>query len=185
MWFHVLVWTTLATLSCGGLTPVYTPGYANVNHQGTVVKQKPGFDTKEEVTEPSTDGDIPLKNCDEVNPTGADTTTEAESEKVNFKKVGTDKLPKKLHEALELEEEFEATHQPDLEPTDSSAVEEQGVYYIYHPNGLLQRVNFLTKDDSRNMEYLVNFNYKDVEPIAEPLYTYDPNTLEFQKLQLG
>lgn len=98
--------------------------------------------------------------------------------------------PKKLHERIELAEELEPTEklapteEPDLEPTDPPVKEQQGVYYIIHPNGLLQRIAFTTQDDLGNMEYQANFNYQDVEPILDPVYTYDPNTpLLLQTLQ--
>lgn len=61
---------------------------------------------------------------------------------------------------------------------------EQGIYYVYHPTGLLQRITYQTQNDLRNMAYVAQLKYQDVEPIKEPIYYYDPNTLTLQKLQL-
>lgn len=58
----------------------------------------------------------------------------------------------------------------------------QGVYYIYHPEGMLQRVSYLTKGDDKNMEYTAKLKYHNVEPIKGPIYTYDPKTFAFQRL---
>lgn len=118
-----------------------------------------------------------------MNPTiHPDTATEPYSESVNATTVYKNHGPKKIHERIELEEELEPTEGPDLEPTESSVREEKGIYYIYHPSGLLQRVVFATRDDLANMEYLANFNYQNVEPVVAPIYTYDPNTLLLQPL---
>ncbi|XP_065157318.1 uncharacterized protein [Atheta coriaria] len=60
--------------------------------------------------------------------------------------------------------------------------QQEGVYYIYHPDGLLQRVIYATK--SEDMGYTAKLTYKDVEPIKEPIYTYDPQSLKFSQIQL-
>ncbi|EEZ99119.1 uncharacterized protein LOC100141951 [Tribolium castaneum] len=67
---------------------------------------------------------------------------------------------------------------------DSSAVTQQGIYYIYHPNGLLQRVIYMTKDDAGNMVYSAQLKYENVDPIREPIYTYDPKTFVLKQLQV-
>ncbi|KAJ8922028.1 hypothetical protein NQ315_008668 [Exocentrus adspersus] len=59
---------------------------------------------------------------------------------------------------------------------------EKGVYYIYHPNGVLQRVLYAAKDDVRNMEYSAQLKYQDVEPIRGPIYSYDPATYVFNRI---
>lgn len=61
---------------------------------------------------------------------------------------------------------------------------EQGVYYIYHPTGLLQRVAYTTRDDSQNMAYTAQLKYQNVDPIREPIFTYDPQTYIFRRLQV-
>jgi hypothetical protein len=67
---------------------------------------------------------------------------------------------------------------------ENSAVTQQGIYYIYHPSGLLQRVIYMTRDDTGNMAYSAQLKYENVEPIREPIYTYDPKTLAFKQLQI-
>ncbi|GJQ74467.1 hypothetical protein Trydic_g21336 [Trypoxylus dichotomus] len=59
---------------------------------------------------------------------------------------------------------------------------DMGVYYIYHPSGLLQRINYATQNDLRNMAYRAEFKYQDVEPIVDPIYTYDPNTFTLRQV---
>ncbi|CAH1972245.1 unnamed protein product [Acanthoscelides obtectus] len=61
-------------------------------------------------------------------------------------------------------------------------IEEMGVYYIYHPTGLLQRVMYATKDDARNMAFSAKLKYKNVEPVSGPIYTYDPETYVFKQV---
>ncbi|CAG9769140.1 unnamed protein product [Ceutorhynchus assimilis] len=65
---------------------------------------------------------------------------------------------------------------------DDSENSQQGIYYIYHPSGLLQRVAYSTKDDLANMAYSAQLKYENVEPIRGPVYTYDPVTFSFSKL---
>ncbi|KAJ8931450.1 hypothetical protein NQ314_015636 [Rhamnusium bicolor] len=59
---------------------------------------------------------------------------------------------------------------------------ERGEYYIYHPNGALQRVVYSTKDDVKNMAYSAQLRYQTVEPINGPIYTYDPETYIFRRV---
>nr|XP_023026746.1 U1 small nuclear ribonucleoprotein C-like [Leptinotarsa decemlineata] len=59
---------------------------------------------------------------------------------------------------------------------------QRGVYYIYHPEGLLQRVVYSTKDDVRKMEYSAKLKYENVEPVRGPIYSYDPRSFEFQRI---
>ncbi|XP_023026735.2 uncharacterized protein [Leptinotarsa decemlineata] len=75
--------------------------------------------------------------------------------------------------SLDGEEQYQKLTQP---------AEEKGVYFIYHPSGLLQRIIYTTNDDRRNMAYTASFKYENVEPITGPVYTYDPNTFAFQRV---
>lgn len=59
---------------------------------------------------------------------------------------------------------------------------DMGTYYIYHPSGLLQKIVYSTKNDLTNMAYRAEFKYQDVEPIADPIFTYDPNTLALRQV---
>lgn len=61
---------------------------------------------------------------------------------------------------------------------------EQGVYYVYHPDGLLQKVVYSTKGDVQDMGYTAQLKYEDVEPIRDPIYTYDPETLEVRQVKV-
>lgn len=54
---------------------------------------------------------------------------------------------------------------------------EKGVYYVYHPTGQLQKVTFTTRNDLQKMAYTADLKYENVEPIRDPVYTYDPETL--------
>lgn len=56
-----------------------------------------------------------------------------------------------------------------------------GVYYIYHPNGVLQRVEYLTENED-DMTVSTRVRYKVVEPIKGPIYTYDPQTLLYRQI---
>lgn len=62
------------------------------------------------------------------------------------------------------------------------ALTDQGVYYVYHPQGLLQRVVYSTQDDNKNMEFSAKLKYENVEPIKGPIYTYDPQTFAVQRI---
>lgn len=59
---------------------------------------------------------------------------------------------------------------------------DRGVYYVYHPEGLLQRVVYSTRNNDKNMEFSAKLKYHNVEPIKGPIYTYDPETFAFQRI---
>lgn len=65
-----------------------------------------------------------------------------------------------------------------------SQPDEQGVYYLYHPTGLLQRVAYATSNDVAKMAYVAQLKYQNVDPIKDPIYTYDPETYVLQQVQL-
>ncbi|KAF7279966.1 hypothetical protein GWI33_006532 [Rhynchophorus ferrugineus] len=65
---------------------------------------------------------------------------------------------------------------------DAKGITSDGHYYIYHPNGLLQKVIYSTNDDSENMAFSAKLKYKNVDPITGPIYTYDPSTYVFSRL---
>nr|CAI5858457.1 unnamed protein product [Callosobruchus analis] len=84
---------------------------------------------------------------------------------------------------LEDVEEFDVTTNPsltiekkeDLSPT----TRDMGTYYIYHPNGVLQKIVYSTKNDRINMEFIARLKYENVISIEDPLYTYDPSLNKF------
>lgn len=86
-------------------------------------------------------------------------------------------------------ESFRTTTQRDSEQIkdrENDALEglkEEAVYYIYHPEGLLQRIVYLARDDPQNMAFTAQFKYENVEPIKDPIYTYNPETFVLQQLQ--
>lgn len=61
---------------------------------------------------------------------------------------------------------------------------QQGTYYVYHPTGLLQRIVYGIETDVKNMGFTAQLRYQNVEPINDPIYTYDPNTYVLQQLQV-
>jgi hypothetical protein len=101
---------------------------------------------------------------DESTTETAEATTERASEQIKDRE--NDVAQDKLTGATEVED-----------------LREEAVYYIYHPGGLLQRVVYLARDDPQNMEYTAQLKYENVEPIREPIYTYDPETFVLQQLQ--
>lgn len=85
----------------------------------------------------------------------------------------------------EVEEEAsttEATTESVKEDLVDEAEKQEGIYYIYHPSGSLQRILFMTRNDLKNMAYSAQFKYQDVDPIKDPIYTYDPQTLQLRRL---
>lgn len=119
------------------------------------------------------------------NPTRREpTTTEADIEKATTERsfnVESDTEP-------ESEQINSAGKTKETERLSEGAGEEsfsqQGTYYIYHPSGLLQRIAYATKNDNANMGFTAQLRYQDVEPITDPIYTYDPNTFILQPLQV-
>lgn len=98
-------------------------------------------------------------------PFANDNVTEAEAEQIND---GNNKSNNKEKLTEGVEDSFT----------------QQGIYYIYHPTGLLQKIAYSTKSDVENMGYTAQLKYQDVEPIKEPIYTYDPNTYAVQQIQV-
>ncbi|KAG5862308.1 hypothetical protein JTB14_008894 [Gonioctena quinquepunctata] len=110
----------------------------------------------------------------EYGPPPAEPTTTSEPE------LTTTELPTTTYNP-DLEAE-EVGSGDDTQQNEALTNEDRGVYYIYHPSGLLQRVNFATNDDVKNMEFSARLQYENVEPITEPIFTYDPVSFTFRKL---
>lgn len=104
---------------------------------------------------------VKYNNTPTEQPFANDNATEAESEQIN-----ENNNKEKLTEGVD------------------DSFTQQGVYYIYHPSGLLQRIAYSTKSDVENMGYTAQLKYQDVEPIKDPIYTYDPNTYAVQQIQV-
>lgn len=54
-----------------------------------------------------------------------------------------------------------------------------GQYYILQADGRLQRVTFKTSPNGKdkNNGFTANLVYENVEPIRDPIYTYDQNLM--------
>lgn len=64
----------------------------------------------------------------------------------------------------------------------SKLQENQGVYYIYHGEGVLQKVTY-TKGTNESGNRNEQNQYEKLEPIKDPVYMYDRNLLSFKRLQ--
>ncbi|KAF5289455.1 hypothetical protein FQR65_LT11828 [Abscondita terminalis] len=60
---------------------------------------------------------------------------------------------------------------------------EEGAYYLYHPSGLLQKVVYSTSNNPAKMAFNAQLQLQNVDPISEPIYTYDPRSFVFQEIQ--
>lgn len=76
----------------------------------------------------------------------------------------------------------EGRNQKLIENQGLNSNEETGVYYIYHPSGLLQKVAYTTTDDQGNMAFSAKLRYENVEPVSGPVYTYDPDTYVWKRI---
>ncbi|KAH0999882.1 hypothetical protein HUJ04_004191 [Dendroctonus ponderosae] len=196
--FSVLI--TLAVVSVSLCQPpAYSESYAKVRFQtqwktsdGNKALLKAEETHKEEVTENSRFLMLNLFHYPNIN----NCSTERESEQINF--AGTQRgqlLKDKLQHDDEGKRKSLATIAPDsdakiIENLDEVEYEledlnNQGVYYIIHPSGLFQKVVYSTWDDPQYMQSSTQINNADVDPIMEPVYTYDPKTFVFQRLILG
>lgn len=79
--------------------------------------------------------------------------------------------------ATEEEEEVSQTDNPN---NVAIAVANAGQYYVLQPDGRLQKVTYKTEqteEDLKTNGFSARLMYRDVEPIREPIYTYDNNGL--------
>lgn len=91
-----------------------------------------------------------------------------------------EKIPKKITND---EEKSNIKHLENTESNEQySQQEDNGFYYIYHPDGNLQKVEYITKADGENTAYRARLKYQNIEPINGPIYTYDPKTFVFRKI---
>lgn len=72
--------------------------------------------------------------------------------------------------ANELEEEDESEKLP----------QQSGEYYLALPDGRLQRVRYISRQDVEAMKYFAKIRAENVEPLRGPIYAYAP----LQKLQV-
>ncbi|XP_015433582.1 PREDICTED: pro-resilin [Dufourea novaeangliae] len=103
----------------------------------------------------ATTTDIP--NSTEVeNATTVASSTESESEPVN------------------------SVNELDDEAVDEQQPQQSGEYYIALPDGRLQRVQYVSRQDVEAMKYFAKIQAENVEPLRGPIYAYAP----LQKLQI-
>ncbi|KAG5879885.1 hypothetical protein JTB14_037721 [Gonioctena quinquepunctata] len=138
-------------------------------------EQDPSWQAKlKESEESSTVSDNVQPTSDYLIPN--EITTEPESEQVDFI------FFPQLNENIELlDEEGDSNGKSDTEFEEVDP-NKSGIHYIYHPNGLLQKVVYAERDHGQQEDH-VQLKYE-VLPIVEPIYTYDANTFVFQRLQL-
>ncbi|XP_076253572.1 uncharacterized protein LOC143191997 [Rhynchophorus ferrugineus] len=63
-----------------------------------------------------------------------------------------------------------------------AASKQKGVYYIYHPTGVLQKITYSTRGNRRNNEYRARYKYENIEPIRGPVYTYDSKSAALKRI---
>lgn len=108
---------------------------------------------------------------------GPPTTTEAE--------ITTTEIPTTTTEIFgRLQDEEAASNIDAKQKVEEKPEIDQGIYYVYQPSGLLQRISYQTENDVRNMAYMAQLRYENVDPIKEPIYYYNPETLTLQRIQL-
>lgn len=76
--------------------------------------------------------------------------------------------------------EFEEDQDID-QPQQQSQRQEQGQYYVALPDGRLQRVQYVSRQDLEAMKYFAKIKAENVEPLRGPIYAYAP----LQELQVG
>lgn len=66
------------------------------------------------------------------------------------------------------------------EDLDEQQPQQSGEYYVALPDGRLQRVRYVTRQDIEAMKYFAKIRAENVEPLRGPVYAYSP----LQKLQI-
>ncbi|XP_008547723.1 protein piccolo [Microplitis demolitor] len=103
---------------------------------------------------------------------------------------GTPQYPSESSTATDYDETTFPTTESQAEPVDSineldeqGNVDEQkqGEYYIALPDGRLQRVQYVSRQDIEAMKYFAKIRAENVEPLRGPVYAYQP----LQKLQFA
>lgn len=56
-------------------------------------------------------------------------------------------------------------------------------YYIYHPNGALERITYSPRNNLQTQAVIAPLRQESTRIITEPIYTYDPVTFVVQRLQ--
>ncbi|KAL6264723.1 hypothetical protein P5V15_004821 [Pogonomyrmex californicus] len=102
------------------------------------------------------------------------TTTEisnsTEEEEISTVRGITESESEPVNAVNELEDEDVDTKQP----------QQSGEYYVALPDGRLQRVRYISRQDVEAMKYFAKIRAENVEPLRGPIYAYAP----LQKLQI-
>ncbi|XP_023026757.1 uncharacterized protein [Leptinotarsa decemlineata] len=167
----------IATISCASVLPIYSSQYSHVRYQGVTKtsQQKDKEQSSDEnldIFENSTPlGDI-ASTSDYLIPN--DITVEPESEQVDFIFFPNENANIELLDDVEDSNEETNTELAEVDP------KPQEMYYILHPNGLLRKVVYIRN----NKDEIGQLQFGNPVPIIEPVFTYDPSTFVFQRLQL-
>lgn len=73
-----------------------------------------------------------------------------------------------------------AANELEDEDTDESQPQQTGEYYVALPDGRLQRVRYISRQNIEAMKYFAKIRAENVEPLRGPIYAYAP----LQKLQI-
>ncbi|KAI4504616.1 hypothetical protein M0802_000166 [Mischocyttarus mexicanus] len=102
------------------------------------------------------------------------TTTESQNTTELEEPTTVSGLPKSQPESVSAVNELE---EDDL---DQNQPQQTGEYYIALPDGRLQRVRYVSRQDVEAMKYFAKIRAENVEPLRGPIYAYAP----LQKLQI-
>lgn len=73
-----------------------------------------------------------------------------------------------------------AVNELEDEDVDQKQPQQTGEYYVALPDGRLQRVRYISRQDVEAMKYFAKIRAENVEPLRGPIYAYAP----LQKLQI-
>ncbi|XP_044735277.1 putative mediator of RNA polymerase II transcription subunit 21 [Chrysoperla carnea] len=99
----------------------------------------------------------PPQQPNQVDPRQARTTTDSNEELTTLEPQAENIKSEKLKNAKQVESVFKNT--------------DRGFYYVYLPDGRLQRVVYTTSADLQNMAYTARVRYEDVDPVSAPIYS--------------
>jgi len=77
-------------------------------------------------------------------------------------------------------EPVNAVNELEDENVDEKQPQQSGEYYVALPDGRLQRVRYISRQDVEAMKYFAKIRAENVEPLRGPIYAYAP----LQKLQI-
>ncbi|XP_071630217.1 LOW QUALITY PROTEIN: uncharacterized protein [Temnothorax longispinosus] len=77
-------------------------------------------------------------------------------------------------------EPVNAVNELEDEDVDEKQPQQSGEYYVALPDGRLQRVKYISRQDVEAMKYFAKIRAENVEPLRGPIYAYAP----LQKLQV-